>query len=354
MPTTAAYGAGQILDLRNVLITGAGGGTIAARADDAYQLVGYIGDVTGNGGYSTLDLARMQPVLSRMATLGGFTAGFGAWRLSDPLVVADVNGNGSFNSIDQLRLFQHLSGASAAITGIPPLPPGAVPLTFAGPDPVVSIGANPTGTPGGTVIVPVNLDLAAGLESAQIEIGYDPTVLEVVMVRKGTLTGDFQWFIVKQEAGLIRIDTSRIGALDGGAGSLVDIEFRIRTDVTIGTTSTRVDLRHATLNDTRLTLNPVPQPGPDATDGSIGIRPPTTARNDGAPAGVDWTKAFEAGRQNTNQTPPPAPAADWMNATWAKDLSDRLAAPAGSDTTDKPRTGLAGRDLLRNLSRSFR
>ena len=49
-----------------------------------------------------------------------------------------------------------------------------------------------------------------------------------------------------------------------------------------------------------------------------------------------------------------AASTDWMNAAWAKDLTDRLAAPAGSDSTDKPRTGLAGRDLLRNLSRSFR
>ena len=353
VPTTAAYGAGQVLDLRNVVITGNGGGTIAARADDAYQLVGYLGDATGNGAYTTLDLARMQPVFARMSTPGGYNVGFGAWRLSDPLLVGDVNGNGSFNAIDQLRLFQHLNGASAATTGIPVLPPGAVPLTFAGPDPVVSIGSNPTGTSGGTVIVPVNLDLAAGLESAQIEIGYDPTVLEVVMVRKGSLTSDFQWFIVKQEAGLIRIDTSRIGALDGGTGSLVDIEFRIRADVSSGTSSTRVDLRNATLNDSRLTLNPAPRPGPDATDGSIGIRPPTVSRNSGAPGGVDWTRTFEIRRKTGEHTPPPT-FAEWMNAAWAKDLTDRLAAPAGSEGTDKPRTGLAGRDLLRNLSRSFR
>jgi hypothetical protein len=94
-------------------------------------------------------------------------------------------------------------------------------------------------------------------------------------VRRGTVSGDFDWFISGQEPGRITVDMSRLDALPEGSGTLLDLDLRIRSDALPGVSP--IDLQYASLNDGRLTLNVVPQPGADETDGRITIRGKTVA-----------------------------------------------------------------------------
>src|SRR5581483_8066524 len=119
------------LDLTNFLING---GAIAARDDDGIHVLGYLGDTTGNAGYSSSDALRAL----RVAV--GLDTGFDAYQLADPIVVADVTVNGGLNTTDATRLLQAATGVSQA--AIPPLPGVIPPIVLGGPDPLLSIPTN--------------------------------------------------------------------------------------------------------------------------------------------------------------------------------------------------------------------
>ena len=344
----AGYGTAEILDVRDVLVA-TGASSTRGTGDDAIHLVGYLGDTSGNGNYGSIDVQRMQRVISTLDT------GFNVYPRIDPTIVGDITRNGSLNAIDALRLQQHVIGLldpndnKLPRPEIPPIPSEIPPLVFAGPDPVVRIGANPVGRPGSVVTIPISLDTAAGLETSVVRLSYDASVLEVVTVRKGALAADFQWMIVSNQPGLLVVDMSRLTAMTGGAGNLLEIDFRIKDGAVPGTSA--VDLQSATLNDTRLPLNPAPVPGVDPTDGIVTVvAPPPPPAVAGT---VDWAGSLNPFRLHTTTTLPPPPPADWMHAPWAKDLTDRLALPAGTDPNDRPKVALPGRDLLRSLSRVF-
>jgi VCBS repeat-containing protein len=268
VPTTAAYGTKQVLDLDEVRVNGLG-----ATDDDALHLVGYLGDSSGNAAYSTLDGQQIQRVLVKL------DSGFAAYPNVDPLIVADINGSGTLTSIDASRVLQevsYLTGASSVDRlEIPAIPAGIGALKFSGPDPRVDIPVDAVADPGELVTVPIRIDTTAGLESVQLRIGYDASRFEVVGVRRGTVSGDFDWFISGQEPGRITVDMSRLDALPEGSGTLLDLDLRIRSDALPGVSP--IDLQYASLNDGRLTLNVVPQPGADETDGRITIRGKTVA-----------------------------------------------------------------------------
>lgn len=253
VPGSAPYGAKQILDLRDIsLDTGA-----PVRDDDGLHLVAYLGDTSGNAKYSSLDVQRIQRAVLRM------DSGFGAYPLIDPVVVADINGNGALSSLDAQRVLSEVMGLDRA--EIPAIPQGMT-LTFSGPDPVVS-AASVAGAPGETVVVPITLDTAAGLESVEITLAYPADSLELLDVRLGGLTQDFQYFVKDTSVpGRITIDMARMSAMSGGAGTLVELEFRVADDAQ---GSLAIDLQATALNETRLTLFAESQPGQDPTDGRI-------------------------------------------------------------------------------------
>ena len=121
--------------------------------------------------------------------------------------------------------------------------------------------------PGETVVVPITLDTAAGLESVEITLVYPADSLELLDVRLGGLTQDFQYFVKDTSIpGRITIDMARMDAMAGGAGTLVELEFRVADDAQ---GSLAIDLQATALNETRLTLNAESQPGTDPTDGRI-------------------------------------------------------------------------------------
>lgn len=274
VPRSAAnlYKAKQVLNLDNLTIL-AGTVSVPATDDDGLQLVVYFGDASANGTLGAGDAVR---ALQASVGLGN---GFAALPLTDPSVVADITGNGRLNATDATRILQEAVGIDRPeIPDLPDDPP--VPLT-GGIDPLLNIPKNLRARPGRTVTVPVNLDFSEGLQSVDLALSFDAERLEVVSVRRGSLTRDFDLFAVNvdQEAGTIRVGLGRTaGPSTGrGSGSVLQIRFRVRAEASAGTAV--INLRkglgatRTQLNEGGLDLNPDPsdQAG-DMLDGLITVR----------------------------------------------------------------------------------
>ena len=281
---TGQYGAKQVLDLRDISVNG---GAITARGDDGIHVAAYLGDTSGNAVYTSYDAQHVQRVLGRLDT------GFGAYPLADPAIVGNAYGNGQLSAVDVRLINQKvLELVQTAI----PATPGYPAITYVGADPLVSLGR--IEARGGTqVTVPVLLDTAADLASVQLQLAYPADALELVGVRLGSLTADFELLVVDRRPGALRIDMSSLLALTGGAGSLLELDFRV-ADNASGVLP--LDLQWAQLNETHLTLQPLPVPGNDPTDGEIRLAPfPLTATASAVDASVDLVL----------QVPPPFSAA---------------------------------------------
>ncbi len=279
VPLTAAtlYTQKTVLDLTNVSINH---GALAVDADDGVFVNAYVGDATANRGYSTLDVQRLQRVVVRL------DSGFSAYPLLDPVILGDTSGNGKFNSLDVQRLQQQVLGLSQ--TSIPPLPTPALPLqVFSGADPVLWIGTA-VAEAGATVVVPIEVDQMAVIESVQLTVGYSSELLTLVAIRKVGVAADFQFGAEQRSPGTITIDVSRHGPVAGsGPARLFELEFKVSSEAPIG--DVPIDLQWAALNDTWLTLNPAPKPGPDVTDGRIVVQTTTlTPTQLTAKSTLDW------------------------------------------------------------------
>lgn len=263
--STALYRAREILDIVSLSVNG---GAIPAVADDGVHVVAYLGDTTGNGGYSSLDGQRVL----RVAV--GLDTGFGAFPLVDPVILADITGDSAISSLDATRILQEAVGFDPA--EIPDRPASMPALAFAGADPAVKMDASVSGAPGDVVTVPVNVaGTAAGIATVDLELRDDPTVLGLDpggVVRPGSLTqGAVVAHSVGENAGRITIALGLPEPLTGGAGSLVEIDDRIRAGASAG--STRIHLVSVSLNEDALAVGPdVPQPGPDATNGEVEVQ----------------------------------------------------------------------------------
>jgi VCBS repeat-containing protein len=316
VPLSAAdlYGQKQILDLSDVAINQ---DSIAVRADDAIALNAYLGDATANRGYDTLDVQRLQRVVT------GLDTGLAAYPLLDPAIVGDTTGDGLFNSVDVLRLQQKVLGLP--VNSIPPLPSPALPLrTFSGADPSLRIGTAQA-HPGATVVVTVEIDQVAGLESVQMTLAYPSQWLTLTDLRLVGAMADAPFSAIhKLPAGTVLIDVSRLTpAGASGPAPLFELEFRVDDNAPAGAIA--IDMQSAALNNTELTLNPTPQPGPDSTDGQIVVSPTAvtertwTMADDGV---VAWPQRPLAAAQATD-----TPMLDFSAGLkpYAKDIVDRPA-----------------------------
>jgi autotransporter-associated beta strand protein len=276
VPTSAVYASKEVLDISGLSINS---GAIAGTDDDGVHVVGYFGDTTGNGSYSSTDATRALRVAL------GLDTGFTAYQLADPVIIADITGNGVINSTDATRILQQAIGIPQA--QIPPLPAEPVTIPPSGPDPLLNIPPTLRGRRGRTVTVPVNLDRSEGLDSADLVLAYDTSRLELISVRRGRLTRDFDLFAVNRDdaAGTIRVGLGRsagpIG--DRGAGSVLQVTFRVQRGALAG--AAVINLRHGLggtltqLNEGGLLLNPAPSDeAGDPLDGAVIIggrtRPP--------------------------------------------------------------------------------
>ncbi|HXG11332.1 MAG TPA: cohesin domain-containing protein [Gemmataceae bacterium] len=277
VPDTAPYASKQVLDLANIRINN---GAIAAVDDDGLHVVGYPGDATGNTRYSAADALRVL----RVAV--GLDAGFAAFQLADPTIIADVTGNGAVNAADATRLLQEALGLDRS--EVPPLPANLPLIVPGGPDPLLNLPKGLQGRRGRIVVVPVNLDISDRLESADLALSYDTTRLELLAVERGSLTADFDLFAVRldPERGTVRVGLGRTaGPISGrGGGSVVQITFRVKDGAPAGRAvinlRSSLDVTRTQLNEGRLDLNPDPSDtAGDPLDGVVTV-PRRTERID--------------------------------------------------------------------------
>jgi hypothetical protein len=278
------YGAKHLLEISEATVR-IGDKETPVRADHGLHVVSYLGDASGNGAYNTADAMDIRRVLLRLDT------GFGAYPTVDPVILGDASGNDILTSLDSRLMYRvgeyAVDGKEWPWPQVPALPEGVEPLQFQGPDPFIAV-SEVEAAAGQVVTVPVTLDTAEGLDSVELTIAYSQEDLEVVAVRQAGLTEDFQAFAVStSEPGVIRVDASRLTPLEGGSGTVLELDFYVREGAS-GTLA--IDLVWAALNETRLTLSPVPEPGPDETDGSITVVSIDVPEDDGQ-GGGDTTLA---------------------------------------------------------------
>jgi hypothetical protein len=269
VPNNAPYRNKALLDLSNIQLNG---GSIAAIAQDGLEAVAYFGDASGNGTFSGLDTSLISRVASKL------DSGFAAYRLLDPVIVADINNNGRIDSNDAAQLAQFLV-SNASVPAIPPIPSPAPSLTFGGPDPTLSLPTGLTPTADG-VVVPVSLDSphpagSTGMTEASLALAYDPNILSVSAndVRLGTIPESGSgWTLrtqVDSSTGQIGIELYSTRPIASSAGgSLVEITFHVLPGAMPGATavqlvgSTQVDgqtIRTAVDDDQgAYTLSPTP------------------------------------------------------------------------------------------------
>ncbi len=209
------------------------GGAINAEGGDAVEIVAYFGDASGtaNGSLSGGDASDISAVATGISTNStlGTLGGFSAFPLGDPVIIADLNNDGLVDASDVTLLNSVLSGTPR--TQIPTIPTN-VAITAYGPDPLLSLPAALTALPGGTVVVPVDIDTArpvgsTGAVEAILALRYDPKMFTVSAadVQLGSLTSGWQLTaVVNAQTGEIGIDLfSSTPIQTTGGGSLVEI-----------------------------------------------------------------------------------------------------------------------------------
>ncbi|MCY2990074.1 MAG: dockerin type I domain-containing protein, partial [Planctomycetota bacterium] len=265
VPLTAGYGSKQVLDLHQLSINE---GAIPALDNDGVQVVAYLGDVTGNGTYSSLDTSRV----SRVAV--GLDTGFAAFPLADPVLLADITGNGTISSLDTSKVSRLAVGLS--VPEVPALPsPSASPLIVGGPDPKLSIPTTLIATPGGSVTVPVNIDSIVDLSAspffaADLVILFDPAVFSAHSVALGAVPASHPaagWGLaeanIDNASGRVIIGLANSRGLGGTfEGSLVTIDFTVKPGAPAGPSPINLAASSAPfttqLNEGGLTLIPAP------------------------------------------------------------------------------------------------
>src|SRR3989442_6895411 len=228
-------------------------------AGDGVHVVAYFGATTGNGTYSSLDGQRVL----RLAV--SLDSGLAPFLLGDPAVIADITGNALVSALDATRIFQEVVGIDRPEI---PLLPGVLTLVT-GADPFVNIPTTLSGTPGSTVTAPIMIDNAAGLESVDVRLTYNASLLDVLAVRTGSVTAGATLLTNLNVPGVITAALALTTPRTAGAGSLIEIDYRIKSTATPGLTA--LNLTQVSLNEDGLVLTPAPVAGPDPTDGSITI-----------------------------------------------------------------------------------
>jgi hypothetical protein len=251
----APYGAKALLSFVDVQIDQ---GSVPVRRDDGLVAIGYLGDASGDGSLSSLDYQRTNRLLL------GQDSGLGAWPLIDPILLTDVDRNGRLTAADSLKILLQASGTPQK--DIPPIPAGLPSLTFAGADPVISLGSA-TGLAGREALVPVCIDTAADLQSVVLTLDFDASRLRLKGVEGTALTAGFTARLTSPAVGRAMLDASAALPLDSGSGTLFWLRFEVLASAEPG--GVPIDLVSARLNDTWLTLNPAPRIGPDITDGRV-------------------------------------------------------------------------------------
>ena len=297
VPNASPYASKEDLVLGNMSLNG---GAIPATDQDGVHVVAYLGDTTGNGGYSGLDASLIARVVANIDT------GFAAFPLLDPTIMADVAGRGSLTAQDASFVAQFV--ANIPQPRIPALP--GVTITKGGPDPEIWLPQNIDAAPGSTLTVPVLFRQTngspIGLNSADIAIEFDPSIFQVTGVSLGNVPQGFTLDVSYDNATgeIIATERSTSGPImltPGTEGSLLLIDLTVRPGASLGAARLNLlgegrvgsQVLYTSLNDGYLTLTPAPSDSDtDPTDGIVTVttsptpQPQPTIRTSSVPSGA--------------------------------------------------------------------
>lgn len=150
----------------------------------------------------------------------------------------EVNGDGRINSANAALIMRLAAGLPLVATAAQMRALTAVQAA------AVSISAptDATAPQGGSARVPVSIDDAANLASADITLNYDPFISTATGVRTTSLSTNFDVEFNVPVAGQARISLKPKpgyeGDLTSGSGALVEVEFTGSLSATVGMTST--------------------------------------------------------------------------------------------------------------------
>jgi hypothetical protein len=219
VPTTATYGASDLLQIDSLEINH---GTASSVASRALHKVAFLGDASGNRIYSGTDATYISRAVAKL------DSGFDAYPLTDPMIVGDVNENHVMNSTDTTYVSQ--KAVRLNVPSIPDLPAGNMPVNpTAGLDPVVSVGQNLVVVAGQTCHVPVTIEGPAGVQAFDLEFTYDTTRLDLTS-KDVTLAGltASGWSLavnVEDSQGVVFVSGVGRSPLPGGMGNILDLAF---------------------------------------------------------------------------------------------------------------------------------
>ncbi|WP_039201640.1 beta strand repeat-containing protein [Aphanizomenon flos-aquae] len=117
----------------------------------------------------------------------------------------------------------------------------------------LSIASNLTANPGDSIVIPVNIDDATGLEAIDLKVNYDTSLLDLTAVTAGSLTGEFTITPNIDDAnGTARVVGFGITAIPNGSGSVVKLNFTVPSGASTGSNIV-LDLVSASINEVAVT-----------------------------------------------------------------------------------------------------
>jgi uncharacterized delta-60 repeat protein len=249
VPSTATYGSGAMLNVTGLRINE---GAIAGTTDEAVEKVAFLGDASGNKGYSAYDSSLIANVVVGNAT------GFDAFPLIDPVIIADVTQDGTLSGQDASLVADQSIGEN--VPQIPPIPVGVTPTAPAtGLDPTVTIGTVALANPGNTITIPVSISDTTGLLGANFTIDFDGSQLQFVSATVGTADGNFSVFTyANNSAGTLNLGLAdNSTALGAGSGTIAYLTFSIPAAAPSGTNPVTIAGADGGLNEGGLALSTV-------------------------------------------------------------------------------------------------
>jgi len=285
VPAIAPYGSAEILDISNLSVynNSPTPQPLPSLGQDAIHLAAFLGDTNGGQRYDAAEVTLEQRVIVQMSP------GFGAYPLVDPVLIGDISGADRIQSNDSTLLQREI--VQMPVPNIPALPTGVKPPTANGPDPEIFIPQNLKATPGGTVNVPVQLQVteAAGINVTgfDLPIAFDTSALHLVSWQLGSTFSSFT-ATPNAPAGtefLLTASTAIPMANplpQGSITTLVTLNFQV--EATSGQTVINLQNNYGSFqigiydnNANALTINPAPtNAATDSVDGLVTIGPSVT------------------------------------------------------------------------------
>jgi hypothetical protein len=264
VPAEVRYGASEVLAISSLQVK-VNGSPVAAVADRAFHKVAFVGDTTGNRGYSGLDASLISRVTVNLDT------GFDSYPWADPWLVGDATGDGILTSLDASYVARKSVGLSTP--QIPALPAGNVTtLPQGGLDPIVRAASGLVAKPGDTVHVPVTIDGPPGVQTFDLLFRYDTRLLDLgnASVKLAGLTAE-GWGLavnVDDASGVARVTGIGGSPLSTGTGQILDLAFRVPSAAKSGKSPVTVAAAPGGgLNEGAMPITPL--------SGSIVVRPGT-------------------------------------------------------------------------------